>query len=102
MAKTTKEKKMNDHKTKSSSFVDHLTELRKRLIKSVIYLFIFFIICYIFSENIYNFLIEPYADMLMYIRYPYIDYVLYHIFPSLINNIYFDFAVSSRLFIAVP
>jgi sec-independent protein translocase protein TatC len=61
MAKTTKEKKMNDHKTKSSSFVDHLTELRKRLIKSVIYLFIFFIICYIFSENIYNFLIEPYA-----------------------------------------
>ncbi len=49
-----------------------------------------------------KFLIEPYADMLMYIRYAYIDYVLYHIFPSLINNIYFDFAVSSRLFIAVP
>tara|TARA_B100000470_G_scaffold2685_1_gene1962 strand:- start:1287 stop:2066 length:780 start_codon:yes stop_codon:yes gene_type:complete len=55
-------KKMNDEKNKKTSFVGHLTELRSRLIKSIIYLSIFFIISYIFSENIYNFLVSPYAE----------------------------------------
>ena len=53
---------MNDEKNKQTSFVGHLTELRSRLIKSIIYLSIFFIISYIFSENIYNFLLSPYAE----------------------------------------
>ena len=53
---------MNDEKIKHGSFVDHLTELRSRLIKSFIYLFIFFIISYFFAENIYSFLVEPYAE----------------------------------------
>jgi len=53
---------MNDEKEKKSSFVDHLAELRSRLLKSLIYLFIFFIICYFFSKNIYSFLVEPYAN----------------------------------------
>ena len=55
-------KKMNEESTKQTSFVGHLTELRSRLVKSIIYLFVFFIICYIFSESIYNFLLAPYAD----------------------------------------
>ena len=53
---------MNDDKINQSSFVGHLTELRSRLIKSFIFLFIFFIICYFFAENIYAFLVEPYAE----------------------------------------
>ncbi len=53
---------MNDRKNKESSFVDHLTELRSRLLKSIIYIFIFFIISYTFAENIYTFLVQPYAD----------------------------------------
>jgi len=53
---------MNDDQNKESSFVEHLTELRSRLVKSIIYLFIFFIVCYYFSENIYSFLVAPYAD----------------------------------------
>ena len=53
---------MNDEKIKQSSFTDHLTELRSRLIKSIIYLFIFFIIRYFFAGNIYSFLVEPYAN----------------------------------------
>ena len=53
---------MNDEKIKQSSFVEHLTELRSRLVKSIIYLFILFVVCYYFSENIYNFLVTPYAD----------------------------------------
>ena len=55
-------KKMNDEKINQTSFVGHLAELRSRLVKSFIYLFIFFIICYFFAENIYRFLVEPYAD----------------------------------------
>jgi len=53
---------MNDKKNKESSFVDHLTELRSRLLKSIIYIFIFFIISYTFAESIYSFLVQPYAD----------------------------------------
>jgi len=54
-------KKMNDENTGKSSFVEHLTELRSRLIKSIIFLFLAFIFCYIFAEHIYTFLVEPYA-----------------------------------------
>ena len=53
---------MNDDKSKQTSFIGHLTELRSRIIKSFLYLFIFFVICYIFSENIYSFLVAPYAE----------------------------------------
>ena len=53
---------MNDEKNNQASFVEHLTELRSRLLKSVIYLFIFFAICYFFAENIYNFLVAPYTE----------------------------------------
>ena len=45
-----------------SGFVSHLTELRKRLIHSFIFLIIFFIICYFFAEYLYGFLVEPYAQ----------------------------------------
>jgi len=54
--------KMNDEKISKSSFIEHLTELRSRLVRSVVYLFIFFIICYFFAENIYAFLVQPYAE----------------------------------------
>jgi sec-independent protein translocase protein TatC len=44
-----------------SGFVSHLVELRKRLINSFIFLFVFFIGSYFFSEHLYGFLVEPYA-----------------------------------------
>ena len=53
---------MIDENINQSSFIGHLTELRSRLVKSIIYLFIFFIICYFFAEDIYSFLVQPYAD----------------------------------------
>ena len=53
---------MKDEKNKQSSFIEHLTELRSRLVKSVVYLFIIFAISYFFAENIYNFLVAPYAE----------------------------------------
>jgi sec-independent protein translocase protein TatC len=42
-------------------FVSHLSELRKRLIYCFVFLFIFFICCYFFAENLYGFLVEPFA-----------------------------------------
>ena len=53
---------MNEKRNKETSFINHLTELRSRLFRSIIYVFFFFIISYIFAENIYNFLVEPYAN----------------------------------------
>ncbi len=49
-------------KTEENTFVSHLTELRSRLVKSLIFIFIVFVIAYIFAENIYIFLVEPYAQ----------------------------------------
>ena len=43
-------------------FISHLTELRQRLIHSLIFLAVLFIICYYFSEYIYGFLVDPYAQ----------------------------------------
>ena len=46
----------------SNSFTSHFVELRSRLLNSLIFIFIVFIISYIFAEQIYNFLVEPYAN----------------------------------------
>tara|TARA_Y100000590_G_scaffold469315_1_gene656116 strand:- start:4235 stop:4999 length:765 start_codon:yes stop_codon:yes gene_type:complete len=53
---------MNENNKKQASFIEHFTELRSRILKSILYLLIFFVICYIFAENIYAFLVEPYAQ----------------------------------------
>ena len=46
----------------SNSFTSHFVELRSRLLNSLIFIFIAFVISYIFAEQIYNFLVEPYAN----------------------------------------
>ena len=53
---------MKSDNEKQGSFVSHLTELRTRLINSFYFLICFFIISYYFSEEIYSFLVQPYAD----------------------------------------
>ncbi len=45
----------------SNSFTSHFIELRSRLLNSLLFIFVIFIISYIFAEQIYNFLVEPYA-----------------------------------------
>ena len=58
-------KKKIDQNDKPGSFVGHLTELRSRLIKSFIFLIFLFIVCYIFSTDIYRFLVQPYTDAVL-------------------------------------
>ena len=53
---------MKNDSNKQGSFVSHLTELRKRIIHSFYFLICFFIISFYFSEEIYSFLVQPYAD----------------------------------------
>lgn len=44
--------------------LDHLIELRRRLIYSLIGLLVLFFICYAFAPRIYAFLVQPLADIL--------------------------------------
>ena len=53
---------MTNNKEKEGGFISHLTELRQRLINSLIFLVLLFVFCYYFSEYIYGFLVEPYAQ----------------------------------------
>jgi len=43
--------------------IEHLTELRSRLFKTIFVFFVVFIIAYVFSKEIFNFLVEPLADV---------------------------------------
>lgn len=44
----------------SAPLIEHLIELRQRLLKTVIAIAIFFVICFIFADRIFNILIIPY------------------------------------------
>ena len=45
-----------------NSFTSHFIELRSRLIKTLIFILIIFIASYTFAEQIYSFLVDPYAN----------------------------------------
>ncbi len=47
---------------KNNSFSGHFIELRSRLLKSLLFIFVIFVISYTFAQEIYNFLIDPYAN----------------------------------------
>ena len=44
--------------------LDHLIELRQRMLKSVVALFVAFIVCFFFAEYLYAYLTQPLADIL--------------------------------------
>ena len=46
----------------NNSFTSHFVELRSRLIKSIVFIFIIFVLSYTFAEHIYSFLVSPYAE----------------------------------------
>ena len=51
-----------DLKDSKQPLLSHLSELRSLIIKTLIMLTVFFVIFYIFADNIYNFLVQPYAS----------------------------------------
>jgi sec-independent protein translocase protein TatC len=59
MDSSIKEKEMSEESGKAMSFMEHLDEFRKRLIRSIIFVTIAFLICWSQSQKIYNFLAVP-------------------------------------------
>ncbi len=51
--------------TQKMPLLEHLVELRTRLVKSFIAIIILFFVCYAFAENIYGFLVQPLADVMV-------------------------------------
>lgn len=51
-------------KKNQATISEHFTELRRRVFFSVIFFFITFICCYFFSQEIYQFLLKPFAEIL--------------------------------------
>ncbi len=49
---------------KTMPLLDHLIELRQRLLHSVIAILVLFFVCYYFAPDIYDFLVQPLADAL--------------------------------------
>ncbi len=49
-----------DIEASSAPLIEHLIELRQRLVKAVVAIAVFFVICFIFADRIFNILIIPY------------------------------------------
>jgi sec-independent protein translocase protein TatC len=50
---------------KKMPLLDHLVELRRRLLYSLVGLLIAFLICFFFAQHIFNFLAQPLADIML-------------------------------------
>ena len=57
---------MNDESIEASKapLIDHFIELRTRILRSIFILTVTFIFAFIFSENIYLFLVNPYEEIM--------------------------------------
>lgn len=51
----------DDIEASRAPLIDHLIELRSRLIQAMVAFFVMFIICFAFATPIYNILVEPYV-----------------------------------------
>src|SRR5581483_3602280 len=61
MATTTKTYQEKDVELEEGamSFLEHLDELRSRLVRIAMYVMVAFVLCWVFSDKIYNFLQVP-------------------------------------------
>ncbi len=50
----------NDIEQSSAPLIEHLIELRQRLVRALIAIAIFFVICFIFANDIFNILVVPF------------------------------------------
>ena len=51
-------------KNKGQGFSTHLLELRTRILRTLVILVFVFVLAFIFAENIYQFLINPYYEII--------------------------------------
>ena len=55
---------MSEDTLKEMSLIDHITELRKRLLKSFVYILLVFLICFYFADALFAFLAMPLVSLL--------------------------------------
>jgi sec-independent protein translocase protein TatC len=84
---------------KQMSFLEHLEELRHRLIRSVLALFVGFGICFYFSDRIYGYLARPLTDTL---RALHLADRLVYTNPTDPFNLYIKLSIVAGLFLASP
>lgn len=89
----------SEHNDKQMSFLEHLEELRQRLIRSFISVFIGFIICFYFSDNIYGFLENPLTNTLHNLH---IATGLAYFNPVDPFNLYIKLSIVGGIFLASP
>jgi len=84
---------------KQMSFLEHLEELRQRLVRSVISIVVAFGICFYFADNIYAYLAKPLTDTL---RALHMSDKLVYTNPIDPFNLYIKLAAMAGLFLASP
>ena len=89
----------DDFSGKQMSFLEHLEELRQRLVRSAISVFAGFLICFYFSDYIYAFLARPITETLASLNLP----------PKLVMtnpvdafNLYIKLSIVGGIFLAAP
>ena len=55
---------MNESNFEEMSLIEHITELRKRLLWSFLYILIVFIVCFYFADQLFSFLALPLVNLL--------------------------------------
>ncbi len=55
---------MSDQQFEEMSLIEHITELRKRLLWSFLYIIIIFVVCFIFANELFSFLAWPLVQLL--------------------------------------
>jgi sec-independent protein translocase protein TatC len=84
---------------KQMSFFEHLEELRQRLIRSILAIFVAFGICFYFSDHIYGYLAKPLTDTL---RSLHMSDKLVYTNPIDPFNLYIKLSAVVGLFLASP
>ena len=84
---------------KQMSFLEHLEELRQRLLRAVLSIAVGFGICFYFHEGIYNFLARPLTDTL---RSLHMSDKLVYTNPIDPFNLYLKISAMAGLFLASP
>ena len=51
-------------KLEEMSLLDHITELRKRLLWSFLYIIIVFVVCFYFATDLFSFLAKPLVELM--------------------------------------
>jgi sec-independent protein translocase protein TatC len=84
---------------KQMSFLEHLEELRQRLIRSILALVVAFGVCFYFADNIYGYLARPLTDTLRALK---MSEKLVYTNPIDPFNLYIKLAIVAGIFLASP